>query len=157
MCTGAEMMMMGGQVAGGLSRSAQGDAENSLARADAAYERDASQQQAEKILRAARRQKGTARAATGASGARIDEFSLGAEQEIDTLANEDAAMTILTGKRRANSLEFAGASAKRAGRNALSASLFSASQTGYDGWKGAKKAAPKSEFYDGTTGDSAFG
>lgn len=138
MCTGAEMMMMGGQVAGGFSKMAYGDAQNSLARADANYERDASQQQAEKILRAARSQKSTARANTAGSGVRIDEFSLGVEQEIDELANQDAAMTILSGKRKAMSLEFGGDMAKRAGRSEFMGSLFSAGATGYSGWKGAK-------------------
>lgn len=146
MCTGAEAMMMTGQVAGGLARSAYGDAQNSLARADAMYEMDAASQQAQQIMRAARRQKGAARAATAASGARIDEFSMGAEQEIEQLAQEDAAMTILSGKRKARGLEFSGAAAKRAGKAELAGSLFSAASTGYSGWKGAKAATQDTGF-----------
>ncbi len=146
MCTGAEALMMTGQVAGGLARSAYGDAQASLARADAMYEMDAASQQAQQILRAARRQKGAARAATGASGARIDEFSMGAEQEIEQLAQEDAAMTILSGKRKARGLEFSGAAAKRAGKAELAGSLFSAASTGYSGWKGAKTGTQDTGF-----------
>ncbi len=156
MCTGAEGLMMGGQALGGLSRSLAGSAQADLAEADALYEIDAAAQQAQKIQRAARRQKGTARAATAASGARIDEFALAPETEIDALANEDAAMTILSGERRARALRFSGQAAKRAGRNEMTASLFSAGAQGYSNWKGAKKAVKTEPFYDGTTGDFAF-
>ncbi len=156
MCTGAEGLMMTGQVLGGLSRNAQGSAQADLAEADALYEIDAAQQQAEKIQRAARRERGAARAATGASGARIDEFALEPETEIDALAGEDAAMSILSGERRARSLRFSGAAAKRAGRNDLTASLFRAAGTGFDGWKNARKPVTTAPFYDGTTGDFAF-
>lgn len=154
MCTGAEMLMMGGTVAGGLASAEQGKTQNELARVDAAYERDAATQQADRILRAARTQKGAARAATAASGARLDEFSLGVEQEIDTLANQDAAMTILTGKRRAESTELAGRQAKKAGENKFAASLFGAASQGYSNWKGAKKPVdPVGDFYySGTRG-----
>jgi hypothetical protein len=138
MCTGAESMQMAGQAAGGYSRMVQGKSQQSLANADALYEKDAAQQQAEKILRAGAKQKSAARAATGASGARIDEFSMGAEQEIDALAGEDAAMTILSGDRRARSLRFSGESAARAGRNDFKTSLFKTANDGYSNWKGAK-------------------
>lgn len=153
MCTGAEMLMMGGTVAGGLASSEQGKTQNALAQVDAAYERDAATQQSERILRAARSQKGAARAATAASGARLDEFSLGPEQEIDMLANQDAAMTILTGGRRASTMERSGRMAKKAGDNKMAASLFRAGSQGYSNWKGAKKSTPTLPFYDGTTGD----
>ncbi|WP_439587492.1 hypothetical protein [Hydrogenophaga sp.] len=153
MCTGAEMLMMGGTAMGGFASSEQGKTQNALAQVDAAYERDAATQQADRILRAARTQKGAARAATAASGARLDEFSLGAEHEIDTLANQDAAMTILTGGRRAGTMERSGRMAKKAGDNKLNASLFRTGAQGYSNWKGAKKAATTQPFYDGTTGD----
>jgi len=140
MCTGAEMLMMTGTAAGGLASAEQGKTQNALAQVDAAYERDAATQQADRILRAARTQKGTARAATAASGARLDEFSLGVEQEIDTLANKDAAMTILTGRNRSDSIQMAGRNAQKAGTNKMTASLFSAGSQGYSNWKGAKKS-----------------
>lgn len=156
MCTGAEAMMMGGTVLGGFSRKAQGDAQASLAEADARYELDAAAQQAEKIQRAARREKGAARAATAASGARIDEFAMGAEKEIGVLSEQDAAMTILTGQRRARSLRYSGEAAKRAGRSEFAGSLFRAAAVGYGGWKGGQKKVETLPFYDGTTGDFAF-
>lgn len=146
MCTGAEALMMGGTVLSGMSRNAQGQGQQYLAEADALYELDAAQQQAEKIQRAARRQKSSARAATAASGARVDEFALAAETEIDALANEDAAMTILSGERRARSLRASGQAARAAGRNEMMGSLFQAGGQAYSNWKGAKQA-PASSFH----------
>jgi hypothetical protein len=149
-------MAVGGQVLGGLSSSAYGDARAALAQADALYERDAAEQEAKAIMRAARRQQGAARAATAASGARVDEFALIAEDEIGQLAAQDAAMTILTGNRRARSLEFSGNAARRAGRSELTGSLFQAASYGYNGWRGTKGEVKTEPFYDGTTGDFAF-
>lgn len=146
MCTGAEGLMLGGTVLGGLTRDAQGQGQQYLAEADALYELDAAKQQAEKIQRAARRQKGAARAATAASGARIDEFALSTETEIDALANEDAAMTILGGDRRARSLRASGRAARAAGRNDMMGSLFQAGGQAYGNWKGAKQG-PASSFH----------
>lgn len=156
MCTGAEMLMMGGTVAGGMASAEQGKTQNALARLDAAVERDTATQQAERIMRATRREKGAARAATAASGVRVDEFSLGVEHEIETLGQQDAAMTILTGNRRANAMEYGGRMAQKAGENKQAASLFRAGSQGYSAWKGTK--GPTTEpFYDGTTGDFAWG
>jgi|GEM_PF-2865721 len=152
------VMAVGGQILGGMAQKAQGSAQASLARAEAMQERDTAAQEALIIMRAARRQQSAARAATAASGVRLDEFSMGVEDEIGQLASQDAAMTILSGNRRAQGLEFRADTARRAGRSQAAASLFSAAATGYSGWKGSKgpvnKTAP---FYDGTTGDFAFG
>lgn len=154
MCTGAEMLMMTGTAAGGLASYDQGKTQNVLAQVDAAYERDAATQQADRILRAARTQKGAARAATAASGVRLDEFSLGAEHEIGMLGEQDASMLILTGNRRADAIQRGGRMARRAGDNRLTASLFSTGAQGYSNWKGAKKAIdPVGTFYfDGNSG-----
>jgi hypothetical protein len=151
-------MAIGGQVMSGISQSAQGSAQASLARAEAMQERDTAAQEAQMIMRAVRRQQGAARAATAASGARIDEFSMGAEDEIGQLGAQDAAMTILTGNRRAAGLEFRADTARRAGRNEATASLFRATAYGISGWKGSKGPVNTTNpFYDGTTGDFAFG
>lgn len=154
MCTGSEVLMMSGQVAGGLARQSQGEAKASLSRADALYVQDAASQQAEKILRAGQREKGSARAATAASGTRIDQFSTLAEREIDTLSGQDAAMAILTGKNKARSMEFSGDMSKRAGDSAMYGSLFGAAKTDYSGWKNSKgKPDPAIDFYlNGTQG-----
>lgn len=152
------IMAVGGQVLGGMAQKAQGSAQASLARAEAMQERDTAAQEAQMIMRAARRQQGAARAATAASGVRIDEFSMGVEDEIGQLASQDAAMTILSGNRRAQGLEFRADTARRAGRSQAAASLFSAAGTGYSAWRGAKgPTRDPRPFYDGTTGDFAFG
>lgn len=143
-----------GNVATGFSRLAQGDAQRSLARADAMYERDAARQQAEMILKAGRREQGAARAATAASGVRLDEFSDIPVDEIRSAAAQDAAMTMLSGNRRARSLEFSGDAAGRAGRAGMTESLFRAGSVAYTGWKNPKRST--NPFYDGTTGDFAF-
>lgn len=152
------IMAVGGQVLGGMAQKAQGSAQASLARAEAMQERDTAAQEAQMIMRAARRQQGAARAATAASGVRIDEFSMGIEDEIGQLASQDAAMTILSGNRRAQSLEFRADTARRAGRNEAISSLFQATAFGTSKWRGAKGPINKpTPFYDGTTGDFAFG
>lgn len=159
MCTGFEMISMtggqtlqlGGQLAGGIARMAEGDAQASLYEADAMRERDAATEQAAKIQRAARRQKGAARAATAASGARIDEFSVGVEDEIEQLGAQDAAMTILGGNRRGSTLEMAGKMQRNSARGDASASLFTSGAQAYTNWKGAKSAID-SQYFTGTRG-----
>jgi hypothetical protein len=163
MASPGSMLSVAGQVAGGLASAEMGKTQNVLAQADAAYERDTAEQQATRVRREVMRQKGAARAATAASGARLDEFALGAEHEIGMLGAQDASMLILTGKRRAEAMERGGRMSARAGRNRLEGSLFRASM-GEDGlfgkWKGAKGKSGSqlttAPFYDGTTGDFAF-
>lgn len=145
MCTGAEYMLMGGQALGGVAQLAHGKVQEEMAKTDAAFVRDTASQDAQKILRAGQREKGAARAATAASGTRVDEFSMGVEREIDSLAEQDAAMTILTGNRKAKSMEFGGKMARNAGVAGLGEGLFSAGNTAYRGWKGKKD--PVSDFY----------
>lgn len=154
MASPGSMMTMAGQLAGGLASAEMGKTQNVLAQVDAAYERDAAEQQATRVRREVIRQKGAARAATAASGARLDEFSLGPEQEIDLLGAQDAEMLILSGKRRSDSILRGGRVARRAGDGRLAASLFSASGTAYSNWKGAKQATdPVSNLYfNGTSG-----
>lgn len=151
MCNGTEVLSMVGAGATALGQVSQGNASASfgraqehLAEADALYTEDAARHQAELILRAAQRQKGAARAATGASGARIDEFALAAEDEIEQLSQEDAAMTILSGQRQGRSIRYGGTMARLAGENERSASLFRAGGSlmeGLSGWKGAKSGS----------------
>lgn len=157
MCAGfegltmAQGVQMGGEALGGISSALYANAQATQARADARTERDAAQQQAESILRATERRRGAARAATAASGAKIDEFSLGVERDIEEAGFTDAAMTVLSGDRRARSLQSAARTQQAAGMGALGSSLLSAS---YIGWKGAKgKADPAfSRYTDGFMG-----
>lgn len=147
MCTGGEMFTIGSQIGGGIAKQGYGEAQDKLAQADANYTRDAGVQQAERIMRAARREKSAARAATAASGTRIDEFSTINEQEIDTAAGLDAAMAVLTGQRRARTTEFSGGMMRAAGNADLTGSLFSAGSTAWRGWKGGKGTSKTDSLY----------
>lgn len=137
MCTGAEAIAMGGQGLQGLSSLAYAGAQNTQGKADVAGERSAAQQQAENIMRATQRQRGAARAATAASGAAVDVFSLGVEEEIQQMGEKDAAMTILGAERRAQAERIAA-------KNRTAAGLFGAGESlvkiaAGSGWKGGKK------------------
>ena len=132
-------LQLGGTLMQGVGGLQYGRTQAAMAEADAAAERDAAQQEARKIMRAAAKRKGAARAATAASGATLDNFALGVEQEIDQFAEEDAAMTILGAKRRGDVLRTQGKYAKAAGQNQFASSLI---QGGYQakGWRGTKAA-----------------
>lgn len=131
------MAQTGGTLFQGASQVLYAETQATMARADAAAERDAATQQAERILKETQRRRGAARAATAASGARVDAFSLGNEQEIVQAGETDAAMAILSGDRRARSIEMGGKMQRAAGYAGLSDSLFRAS-TQMGGWRGAK-------------------
>lgn len=144
--TTGQQVQLAGTVAGGLARYLHADAQARMARADASAERDAATAQARVILRATERHRGAARAATAGSGARIDAFSLANEQEILAAGETDAAMSILSGKRRSSSLQMSAGYQRAAGTSAVAETLFSTAHQ-MKGWKGTKP------FYDGTTGD----
>jgi len=148
-------MQVGSSIVGGISKMAAADISAAGYRMQADGEIDAAQSQAEKIMRAANRQRGAARAATAASGAAIDEFALGVEKEILTAGETDAAMTVLTGERRARALSLAAEAREAAGQGALVSSLFDAAQAGFKGWKGALKPAESfhsADWWKGGTG-----
>lgn len=150
MCTGAEFMMAG-TLAKGVSEVAYSETQRTLGKADAAAERDAAAQQADRIMRATQRQRGAARAATAASGARIDAFSLANEQEIIEAGETDAAMVILGAERRGKALDIQSRFRRAAGYNAMASSLFGAAGQ-YKNWVGTKQQpAPVEDrsFYGG--------
>jgi hypothetical protein len=134
-----QALQVGTSLAGGLSEMAMRDFQADQARAEASAERDSAQQQARMIRRATRRESGAARAAMAASGTRLDEFSMINTNEIERLGEQDAAMTILTGNRRARTAEAQADLYGRAGRNALAGSLLDGATKAYSGWKGAKE------------------
>ena len=136
MCSGAEMMMFGNTVQA-VSSIAYSQAQTEGSKADAAAERDAASQHAEKILRATNKQRAAARAATAASGTRVDEFSLGVEQEILEAGETDAAMTILGADRRARTLRTQAKLQTAAGYGEAGGSLFRAAYA--KGWKSPKE------------------
>lgn len=148
MCTGTEgaaalttsqQVQLGATALGGISQALYHDAQRVQARADAAAETDVAQQQAERILRATARRRSEARAATAASGARVDDFALGVEEEIVGAGEHDAAMSILGGERRAGALRTQARLSGAAASNALAGSLFEGAYK-LSGWRGARAA-----------------
>jgi hypothetical protein len=137
MCFSAATMMAVGQIGSGLSGLLYADTQAQQMKADAAGQRDASKQQAQHILRETQRRRAAARAATAASGARIDQFSLANEQEIVQAGETDAAMEILSGERRARGLETGSKLQRASGLNQFGSSLFAASSS-LGNWRGAK-------------------
>lgn len=140
MCVSAATMMAAGQVGGGLAGMLYADAQAQQLKTDAAGQRDASAQQAKLILRQTERLRASARAATAASGTRIDAASLANEQEILAAGETDAAMEILSGDRRARGLEIGAKMQRASGYVKMGASLFQASDS-LGKWRGAKDPA----------------
>ena len=108
-----------------------------FATTDALFERQQAALQAKRILAATERQRGAARAATAASGARIDQFSLVSETDIVEAGELDAAMSILSGDMAARGLERKARAHKRAATDSAASTLFSV-YTQQSGWKGSK-------------------
>ncbi len=138
MSDGASYANLLGGLAKAYAANSYGSAQRDLAYADAAYERDMARQKAELILRAGQRERSAARAATAASGARVDEFSLNVEEEITMLSEKDAAMTLLSGERSAQAMELQGRMAKISGRMEAAGTLFDMTGRAYSGWRGTK-------------------
>jgi hypothetical protein len=130
-----QWIKMGGQAIQGVSALASSNANAAALTGDAGSERAAATRQATLVLKNAERVRGAARAATAASGARVDEFSLMNEDEIMQAGEIDAAMAILTGERRARALEESASQQKQAGGMAALTSLFSIGSTFMGGWK----------------------
>lgn len=114
-------------VAGGISKASQANAEAAALRLEG-------RQNAENILRATSQRVGAARAATAASGVKIDEFSLANENAIQRAGESDAAMTILNGRMAARSRQSQGRVALARG---LGGGVESLLKLDISNWKGA--------------------
>ena len=124
----------------------------------AGYSAATAGQQADMIRRQGRREIGAARAATAGNNTALDEFSLINTREIARAAEQDAQMTILSGRRESDSLAQQATSYARSAGNTLSGSLLSAGGQAYTGWKGAQKVtlpsndAPSNFYFNGNAG-----
>lgn len=127
-------------VVGGAVKAGQADSEAKALKLEA-------RQNAENILRATSRRVGEARAATAASGVKIDQFSVINENAIQEAGESDAAMTILNGKMAARSRRSQGQLAFAKGLGGAAATLMKADFGGaseslmrpdLSGWKGMK-------------------
>lgn len=117
-------------------------------------------QQADLIRRQGRREVGAARAAIAGNNTALDEFSLINTREIARAAEQDAQMTILSGRRESDSLAQQAKGYANSAGNALAGSLLSAGGQAYTGWKGTQKVTlpgndAASQFYFG--GNSGMG
>lgn len=132
-------MSMAGTLAQGVAQRRAADAEAQQMENIAAQQQDQAQAEAERIRRAGERTQGAARAQLAASGVVVDEGSaVLIDQEIGRTVEEDAQMTLLTGKRQAGASRFSASMARAQGRNAQTASVLGAVSTGLQGWKGIK-------------------
>lgn len=130
---------MGAQAAGsviqGLSAYQAGRAQAAISEAQAVAERDAAQQQADRLRDKTRRAVGAARAAYAGAGVAVDSTTvLDATQDIQARGNTDAYMALLTGERRAREVRFQGRMARAAGMQALGASFLRAGSQVASGW-----------------------
>lgn len=125
------------------------DAQADQAAADANTEKSAAVVQAERIRRLARIQAGEANAALAGSGVEVGEgTAMNINEEIYQNAEEDAVLTIMSGKNKAQRMDgdasnyrLAGSQARGAANSqSISTVLSSASSMG-SGWKSSAKAS----------------
>lgn len=120
----------------------------------AGYAAATAAQQAQSVRRQGRREVSAARAAIAGNNTALDEFSLINTREIERAAEQDAQMTILSGRRESDSLARQASSYSSAAGYGLGSSLLSAGGQAYTGWKGAQQVSlagsdPISSFYQG--------
>lgn len=134
-------MSMVGQLAQGRATRKAMEAQALQDERLAAQQRDAAQQEADRIRRAGKKSQGAARAALAKSGVDVNAgTSLLIEDEIGAESEKDARMTLLTGRRQSDASLFSADQARARGRNAQRASQLGAISTGLQGWKGVSSA-----------------
>lgn len=136
MCAGPELIMGGSALFGAVSgldaanRNAAERARQSIEEEQAVLDH------VQQIRKATKRQVGSARAATAASGVALDEFSNIITDEIEQAGAHDEAMTLLTGRRRADAIRRQSANEEREALFDAGGGLLSAGASIYGGWKG---------------------
>jgi hypothetical protein len=137
-------LSMAGTLAQGVAQRRAADAEAQQMENIAAQQQDQAQAEAERIRRAGERTQGAARAQLAASGIVVDEGSaVLIDQEIGSTAEEDARMTLITGRRQADASRFSARRARARGANKQMESVLGAVSTGLEGWKGISEARLK--------------
>lgn len=128
------LLQIGGAVKG-VSQAVGGGVQAGQASTEAAGLKVQAKQSAEAILRATAKRQGAARAATAASGVKLDQFSAINENDIVQAGESDAALTILNGGNAARATRSAGNVSFGAG---LGTGIDSLMQADISNWKGAK-------------------
>lgn len=134
MCTGVEIAMLAsaavgtvGTIYSGMQQAEAADNQAQIAENNAAYEADANKQQAEKIRRMAKAQRGEANAALAASGVKLGEgTALEVQKDITKRSEEDALSALLSGSRAIKSGNDQADMLRASGSSALTGSLISA-------------------------------
>ena len=134
MCTGVEIAMLAsaavgtvGTIYSGMQQAAAADDQAQIAENNAAYEADAAKQQAEKIRRMAKAQRGEANAALAKSGVKLGEgTALEVQKDIIQKSEEDALSALLSGSRAIKSGDEQADMLRASGSAALTGSLISA-------------------------------
>lgn len=138
MCGGPEILM-----AGASGFSALGELSTANRNAGERVRQSIEEEQAtldhvRQIRKATKRQVGAARAATAAGGVALDEFSNIITNDIESAGAQDEAMTLLTGRRRADALRRQADNEEDAGMFDAVGGLIGAGASIYGGWKGRK-------------------
>lgn len=156
MCFSASTMLAmqaGSSILQGSLANREAKTQAGMLESQALAEKDTGRAQAERILRATRRERGAARAAIAASGTALDEFALTNEREIQDIGETDAAMAILSGDRQALATRQQADAVRQSGRNQFLSGFLRAGGTYSTGWRGAKEATdPIGSFMRGTRG-----
>lgn len=136
MTTGT-VLSIAGQIQQGKQQQAMYNAQAQQSLNEAAYRADAAKQQAEKIRKAGKAQKGEANAALAAAGVKLGEGTpLEVERTITQGAEEDALSAILSGHRATTAAQEESRMLGKAGGNAMSNSVLGAAATGLQtGWR----------------------
>jgi len=137
MCTGMELLMIGGSAFSALGQITQGSQQKQMyhdqAQAtvnNAAIEADSYTAQAEKIRKAGKTQVGEANAALAASGVKIGQGSaLEVEKNIRTNVEQDALSAILSGTRTTTAAQQESKMLQKAGSNAQTNAMFGVGST----------------------------
>lgn len=152
MCISATVMMAAQAVGSvlqmrGAVQSAEFEA-NQLA-TQAAQEKIAAEQEAAKIRKAGEKQAGAARAALAASGVDVNSgTAININEDIYGGAESDAQNTLLTGKRRAATLNAQGRQTLKSAANKNMGTLLNTATNMASGWKSAQPTAdPVGDFY----------
>ena len=125
-----------GQLQQGQAAKAAANAEARNAENLAAQTRDAAMQEAKRIRLAGDRTRGAARAQLAASGIDVNSgTAVTIEDDIGTNSELDAYNTLLTGDRKATSLQDSAAISRARGKNAVTSSMLGSVSTGLQGWK----------------------
>lgn len=138
MCTGVEIAALAGAALSAGTAVYSAKQQQERYDQEAANEKDAAKAHAELIAQAVRKEKGAARAAMAAGGTQLDTFSTINTDDIENMGARDEAMTLLTGARKARSLEYAGDLAYQAGKFEAIGGLTRAGGNAYGNWKGGK-------------------